>query len=60
VEPQEPGKGFEFENEIKGGIIPQEYIAPIEKGIKEAMDNGVVAGYPMVDIKAIVYDGSFH
>ncbi|MFZ2193608.1 MAG: elongation factor G [Candidatus Moraniibacteriota bacterium] len=60
VEPQEPGKGFEFANEIKGGIIPQEYITPIEKGIKEAMDNGVVAGYPMVDIKATVYDGSFH
>ncbi|HAI73944.1 MAG TPA: elongation factor G [Candidatus Moranbacteria bacterium] len=60
VEPQEQGKGFEFGNEIKGGIIPQEYIAPIEKGIKEAMDNGVVAGYPMVDIKAVVYDGSYH
>ena len=60
VEPQEPGKGFEFVSEIKGGVIPQEYIAPIEKGIKEAMDNGVVAGYPMVDIKATVYDGSFH
>ena len=60
VEPQEAGKGFEFANEIKGGIIPQEYIAPIEKGIREAMDNGVVAGYPMVDIKATVYDGSFH
>ncbi len=60
VEPQEAGKGFEFESEIKGGIIPQEYIVPIEKGIKEAMDNGVVAGYPMVDIKAVVYDGSYH
>lgn len=60
LEPQEPGRGFEFSDEIKGGVIPQEYIAPIEKGIKEAMDNGVVAGYPMVDIKAAVYDGSFH
>ncbi len=60
VEPQEPGKGFEFVSEIKGGVIPQEYIAPIEKGAKEAMDSGVVAGYPMVDIKATVYDGSFH
>ncbi len=60
VEPQEPGKGFEFANEIKGGVIPQEYITPIEKGIKDAMDSGVVAGYPMVDIKATVYDGSFH
>jgi elongation factor G len=60
VEPQEPGKGFEFVSEIKGGIIPQEYITPIEKGAKEAMDSGVVAGYPMVDIKATVYDGSYH
>ncbi|MDO9231478.1 MAG: elongation factor G [bacterium] len=60
VEPQEAGKGFEFVDEIKGGSIPQEYIAPIGKGIKEAMDNGVLAGYPMVDIKATVYDGSFH
>jgi elongation factor G len=60
VEPQEPGAGFEFENEIKGGVIPQEYITPIQKGVKEAMDTGVLAGYPMVDIKATVYDGSFH
>jgi elongation factor G len=60
VEAQEPGKGFEFENEIKGGAIPQEYYAPIEKGVKEAMDNGVLAGYPMVDVKVTLYDGSFH
>ena len=60
VEPQEAGAGFEFVNEIKGGVIPQEYIVPIGKGIKDAMDNGVLAGYPMVDIKATVYDGSFH
>lgn len=60
LEPQEAGKGFEFISEIKGGAIPQEYIAPIEKGAKDAMDNGVLAGYPMVDIKATVYDGSFH
>ena len=60
VEPQEPGAGFEFVDEIKGGIIPQEYIAPIGKGVKEAMDNGVLAGYPIVDVKATVYDGSFH
>ncbi len=60
VEPQEPGKGFEFVSEIKGGVIPQEYIVPIEKGAKEAMESGVVAGYPMVDIKATVYDGSYH
>ena len=60
VEPQEPGAGFEFVNEIKGGVIPQEYITPIGKGIKDAMDSGVSAGYPMVDIKATVYDGSYH
>lgn len=60
IEPQEPGKGYEFENEIKGGVIPTEYIAPIEKGVKDALDNGVVAGYPVVDVKVAVYDGSFH
>jgi len=60
VEPQEQGKGFEFVDEIKGGVIPQEYIAPIGKGVKDALDNGVLAGYPMVDVKATVYDGSFH
>lgn len=58
--PQDPGEGFSFESKIVGGVIPKEYIGPIEAGIKEAMENGVVAGYPMVDIKAIVYDGSFH
>lgn len=60
LEPQEAGVGFEFVSEIKGGAIPQEFIAPIEKGAKDAMDNGVLAGYPMVDVKATVYDGSFH
>ena len=60
VEPQEPGAGFEFVDEIKGGIIPQEYITPIQRGAKEAMDGGILAGYPLVDIKATVYDGSFH
>jgi elongation factor G len=60
LEPNESGKGFEFMNEIKGGIIPQEYIPAVEKGIKDAMLNGVVAGYPMVDIKAALYDGSYH
>lgn len=60
LEPNESGKGFEFINEIKGGIIPQEYIPAVEKGIKDAMLNGVVAGYPMVDIKAALYDGSYH
>ncbi len=58
--PQEPGQGFSFESKIVGGAIPKEYINPIENGIIEAMENGVVAGYPMVDIKAIVYDGSYH
>ncbi|MDP1845453.1 MAG: elongation factor G [Candidatus Moranbacteria bacterium] len=60
VEPNEKGKGFEFESEIKGGIIPQEYIPAIGKGVKEALENGVVAGYPLVDIKVAVYDGSYH
>lgn len=58
--PQEPGEGFTFENKVVGGAIPREFINPIEAGIKEAMENGVVAGYPMVDIKVIVYDGSYH
>ena len=58
--PQEPGEGFSFENKIVGGVIPKEYINPIEAGVRQAMEGGVLAGYPMVDIKAIVYDGSFH
>ena len=60
VEPQEPGKGFEFISKIVGGAIPKEYIAPTQKGIVEAMENGVLAGYPMVDIKVTLVDGSFH
>ena len=60
VEPNEAGKGFEFKNEIKGGSIPQEFIPAIEKGIKECLTKGVVAGFPMVDVKAFVYDGSYH
>lgn len=60
IEPLEVGKNFEFVDEIKGGVIPKEYIKPIEKGVKEAMERGVVAGYPLIDIKATVYDGSFH
>ncbi|MFH1462192.1 MAG: elongation factor G [bacterium] len=60
VEPKEQGQGFEFIDEIKGGTIPQEFIPAIEKGIKEAMDKGVVAGYPMVDLSATLFDGSFH
>jgi elongation factor G len=60
VESNEEGAGFEFINEIKGGSIPQEFIPAIEKGVKEAMNNGILAGYPMVDIKVAVYDGSYH
>jgi len=58
--PQEPGKGFEFENATVGGSIPKEFINPIQKGIEEAMTSGVLAGYPMVDIKVEVFDGSYH
>mgnify|MGYP002626373211 CR=1 FL=1 len=60
ISPNETGAGFIFENKIVGGVIPKEYIAPIEAGVRQAMENGVLAGYPMVDIKATVYDGSFH
>ncbi len=60
LEPLGRGEGFEFKSEIKGGAIPQEYISPIEKGVKEKMENGVMAGFPMVDMRVIVYDGSFH
>ncbi|MEY3092236.1 MAG: elongation factor [Actinomycetota bacterium] len=60
IEPQEPGVGFKFENEIVGGSIPKEYIPAVEKGIEEALKNGVVAGYPMVDIMVRLVDGSYH
>ena len=60
VKPLERGAGFVFLNEIKGGAIPQEFINPTEKGVREALDKGVVAGYPMVDIEVTLYDGSFH
>jgi elongation factor G len=60
IEPLERGGGFEFENEIKGGAIPQEFIPAIEKGVREAIDRGVVAGFPIVDVKVTVYDGSYH
>ena len=58
--PQEPGEGFSFENQVVGGAIPKEFINPIEAGIKQAMEGGILAGYPVVDVKAIVYDGSYH
>ena len=60
LSPNEPGKGFTFEDATKGGSVPKEYIKPIEMGIKEAMEGGVLAGYPMVDVKASLYDGSYH
>ena len=60
VEPRERGAGFEFVNKMRGGTIPGEYIPAVEKGTKEAKENGVVAGYPMVDIAVALYDGSFH
>ena len=60
IEPQPPGEGFEFVNEIVGGVVPREYIPAVEKGVKEAMDNGVIAGYPVVDVKVTLYDGSYH
>jgi elongation factor G len=60
LEPLQPGEGFAFESKIVGGVIPKEYINPIEAGIKEAMQNGVTAGYPVVDVKVTVYDGSYH
>jgi elongation factor G len=60
VEPNEKGKGFEFVNKIVGGAIPREYIPAVEKGIREASENGVIAGYPVVDVKVTLYDGSYH
>jgi elongation factor G len=60
VEPNEKGKGFEFVNEIVGGSVPKEYIKPVEQGIREALEGGVLAGYELVDVKATLYDGSYH
>ncbi|MBQ3343839.1 MAG: elongation factor G [Kiritimatiellae bacterium] len=60
IEPQEPGKGFEFVNEIKGGVIPTEYIPAVEKGVRKALESGPLAGFPVVDVKATVYFGSYH
>ena len=60
IKPKERGQGFEFVNSIRGGVIPHEYISAIEKGVKEATENGVVAGYPLVDLSAELYDGSYH
>ncbi len=60
LEPQEPGAGYEFVNAIVGGAVPKEYIPAVDKGIQEAMTNGVIAGFPVVDVKATLYDGSYH
>jgi len=60
IEPQEPGAGYEFVDEIKGGVIPKEYIPAVDKGIQEQMKNGVIAGFPLVDMRVTVYDGSYH
>ena len=60
IEPNEPGKGYEFINEIKGGVVPKEYIKPTDQGIREACESGVLAGFPVVDVKITLYDGSYH
>ena len=60
IEPQEPGAGYEFVDEIKGGVIPKEYVPAVNKGVQEQMQNGVIAGFPLVDVKVTVYDGSYH
>jgi elongation factor G len=60
LEPLERGKGFEFENELKGGVVPQEYVPAVEKGVREAMERGVIAGYPLQDMRVTIYDGSYH
>jgi elongation factor G len=60
IEPQEAGTGYEFVNQIVGGVVPREYIPAVDKGVQEAMTNGVIAGYPVVDVKVTLYDGSYH
>jgi elongation factor G len=60
IKPSEPGKGYEFINDIKGGSIPKEFIKPIDQGIREALDGGILAGYPVVDVTVSLYDGSYH
>ncbi|MDO5717263.1 MAG: elongation factor G [Tissierellia bacterium] len=60
IEPQEPGKGYEFVNNIVGGAIPKEYIGPVDAGVQEALESGVIAGYPVLDVKVTLFDGSYH
>src|SRR5439155_907625 len=60
VEPAAPGEGFSFENKIIGGAIPREFVPAVEKGVREALETGVLAGYPMVDVKVRLVDGSYH
>jgi elongation factor G len=60
IEPQEPGSGYLFVNEIVGGVVPKEYIPAVDKGVKEQLENGVIAGYPVVDVKVSLFDGSYH
>jgi elongation factor G len=60
IAPRERGQGFEFIDEIKGGVIPREYITPIQKGAKEALERGILAGYPVIDVQVVLFDGSFH
>ena len=60
IEPMEPGSGYEFVNEIVGGVVPREYIPAVDRGVQEQMENGVVGGYPMQDCKVTLYDGSYH
>ncbi|WP_267256242.1 elongation factor G [Coxiella endosymbiont of Ornithodoros maritimus] len=60
IEPREPGAGFEFENAIVGGVVPREYIPAVEKGVREQMENGIRAGYPVVDVKVTIFEGSYH
>ena len=60
MKPNERGKGFEFINAVVGGVIPKEYIRPTEMGIRETLENGIIAGYPMIDVKVTLFDGSYH
>ena len=60
VEPQEPGKGYEFVNAIVGGVVPKEFVGPTDQGVREALESGVIAGYPVLDVKVTLFDGSYH